>query len=235
MEWEEKWTMRGIDKDDPRCIASKEALADFIEKTGFLPLFRNEIPGFSVEENVCPEDWWTDDEEKDPWIWRMALAETGRFVYGKFFNGCAGFVSKEWFPFFACIRRNGYDFDSRADEGLAKKRDADVMRLFEGGAAHTISSIRTESHLTKGLDGTLQSLQHQTYLLVSGFTRKVNKRGEPYGWSISVYQTPESIWGYDFVTSGYNYGEKECAARITGHLCEMYPDIAREKWLKMIL
>ena len=117
MEWEEKWTMRGIEKDDPRCIASKEVLTDFIERTGFLPLFRNEIPGFSVEENVCTGDWWTDDEEKDPWIWRMSLAETGRFAYGKFFNGCAGFVSKEWFPYFACIRRNGYDFDDRADEG----------------------------------------------------------------------------------------------------------------------
>ncbi|MBQ5535193.1 MAG: hypothetical protein IIU01_00380, partial [Oscillospiraceae bacterium] len=30
-----------------------------------------------------------------------------------------------------------------------------------------------------------------------------NKLGQPYGWHIAVYTTPEHLWGYDLVTSAY--------------------------------
>ena len=42
-----EWIMRGPDRDDPACIRSWEALADWIDQVGFLPLFRSEIEGFS--------------------------------------------------------------------------------------------------------------------------------------------------------------------------------------------
>ena len=56
-----EWIMRGPDRDDPACIRSWEALVDWIDQVGFLPLFRNEIEGFSAEERTCPFDWWSGD------------------------------------------------------------------------------------------------------------------------------------------------------------------------------
>ena len=44
------WIMRGICWDDPKCIHSADELAAVVNKIGFLPLFCNEIEGFSVEE-----------------------------------------------------------------------------------------------------------------------------------------------------------------------------------------
>ena len=43
-----EWIMRGLDWDDPSRIRSWEELIGWINEVGFLPLFKNEIPGFSV-------------------------------------------------------------------------------------------------------------------------------------------------------------------------------------------
>lgn len=57
---------------------------------------RNEIPGFSLEERTVPEYWWCENEQRDPWMWRAVIARRHDFVYGKFFNKKAGFISKSW-------------------------------------------------------------------------------------------------------------------------------------------
>lgn len=41
--------------------------AEYINRVGFLPLFKNEIPGFSLEERTVAEYWWSDDPVRDPW------------------------------------------------------------------------------------------------------------------------------------------------------------------------
>jgi hypothetical protein len=105
-----EWMMHGMDWDDPFRIRTWRELIDWINEVGFLPLFQNEIPGFSVEEHTSDLFWWTGDKEQDPWEWREIIARTEEVAYGKFFGGKSGFVSKEWFPVFANYRRNGYDF-----------------------------------------------------------------------------------------------------------------------------
>ena len=95
-----EWIMRGLARNDPRRLHSAEELIARVEELGFLPLFRNGVPGFSVEELSFPGDWWTEDEEKDPWMWRVTAARSRRVVYGKFFDKKAGFLSPEWLPVF---------------------------------------------------------------------------------------------------------------------------------------
>ena len=52
-----------MDGDDPARIQSWEELIRWIDEIGFLPLFQNEIDGFSVEENTADLAWWTGDLE----------------------------------------------------------------------------------------------------------------------------------------------------------------------------
>ena len=61
------WIMRGLDWDDPGCVQSWEELTDLIDQLGFLPLFRNAVDGFSVEEHTASLGWWCGDEAQDPW------------------------------------------------------------------------------------------------------------------------------------------------------------------------
>ena len=111
-----EWIMRGMDWDNPARIQSWEELICWVDEIGFLPLFQNEIGGFSVEENTSDLYWWTGDPEQDPWEWRALIARSGQVAYGKFFGKRAGFISKAWFPHFANWRRDGYDFDSRWED-----------------------------------------------------------------------------------------------------------------------
>ena len=63
----------------------------------------------------------------------------------------------------------------------------------------------------------------QTYLVISDFKRRKNKRGEEYGMAVSIMLPPESIWGYDRVTAAYSQKPKESWSRIFEHVKEMYP------------
>lgn len=124
------WIMRGLRWDDPCRIRSWQELVRWIDEIGFLPLFKNEIDGFSVEEHTSDLYWWSEDPEQDPWQWRQWIARSGQVAYGKFFGKKAGFISRAWFPHFVNWRRNGYDFDSRWDEELASMRQKRIMDQF---------------------------------------------------------------------------------------------------------
>ena len=67
------WVMYGVDWNDPECIHTVEEATEYINRIGFLPLFKNDIPGFSLEERTVPEYWWSDDVDKDPWLWRTVI------------------------------------------------------------------------------------------------------------------------------------------------------------------
>lgn len=94
-------------------LRSPEDIAALTEEWGFLPFFAGEIPGFSVEE-CCPPELWFSEDADGPWEWKGPVARSGRCVYGKFFGGRAGFISREWLPDFANYRRDGYDFVTSA-------------------------------------------------------------------------------------------------------------------------
>lgn len=110
-------------------LHSADDLIATVEQYGFLPFFRNEIPGFSVEE-LCPPELWFADDADGPWEWKGPAARSGKCLYGKLFNKKAGFVSREWIPDFANFRRDGYDFDARWDDGLASYKDKELYDEF---------------------------------------------------------------------------------------------------------
>ncbi len=191
--------MRGVGENDPGRIKTPEELIRYINEVGFLPLFKNEIDGFSVEEHTLAESWWSDDREaEDPWRWREVLAGSGRVAYGKFFRRKAGFISLAWLPYFVNFRRDGYDFDSLWEEGKAQYRSKRIMDLFADG-----SSLFSYEIKEKAVEGALTELQMQAYLTVKEFRSRVNRAGQPYGWHIAVYAPAESIWGCDAVTAAY--------------------------------
>ena len=218
--------MHGLSLSDPRCLKSPEALTAFIEKVGFLPLFRNSIPGFSVEEYTDPAAWWTGDPVRDPWEWRRLLAVGGKVVYGKFFAKKAGFLSLEWLPFFVNYRRNGYDFDALWDDEKASFRQKKIMDLFDAEPELFSNELKQKAGFGKegdrNFEGTVTALQMSLYLCVRDFRQRTNRAGQPYGWPIAVFTRPETIWGYETVTA--RYGETpECSKEaVLRHVRELY-------------
>lgn len=224
------WIMHGMAWDDPNRIRSWHELIEWINAVGFVPLFKNELPGFSVEEHTSDLFWWTDDPAQDPWKWRELIAQSGEVAYGKFFGGKAGFISKAWFPHFANWRRDGYDFDSRWDEELASIRCKKIMDQFIRRDELLSNELKQLAGFGSGgeknFDGTVTELQMQTYLVVRGFRRRLNKKGIEYGWPISVYTTPEALWGYDHITSAYALPPAQSKIRILTQLQRCFPQAA---------
>lgn len=235
------WIMYGVEENDPECIHNVEEAIDYINKVGFLPLFKNDIPGFSLEERTVPDYWWSGDVLRDPWEWRAIIARSGSIAYGKFFDNKAGFISKEWFPFFANTRRDGYDFDALWDDEKASRRQKKIMDLFadeNADAEYFSSEVKAKAGFgkdgEKGFEGIITNLQMMTYLCVRDFRQKKNKKGQEYGWAVAVYATPEHIFGYEKVTSAYKETPEDSKKRIVEHLKDVYP-IATDRLIKKMI
>ena len=54
-------------------IHNVEELLALVEHFGFLPFFKNCIPGFSIEE-FCPPELWFSDNADGPWEWKGPAA-----------------------------------------------------------------------------------------------------------------------------------------------------------------
>lgn len=234
------WIMYGVDWDDPECIHSVEEAIAYINEIGFLPLFKNDIPGFSLEERTVPDHWW-DDSDLDPWKWREIIAATGEIAYGKFFNKKAGFISKKWLPYFVNYRRDGYDFDALWDDEKASIRQKKIMDLYGEEATHAeyfSYEIKDKAGFGKGgeknFEGTITDLQMELYLCVKEFRRKKNKKGEEYGWNIAIYATPEHIFGRELVTSKYSEDGEKSKNTILKYLQDIYPIATEKQILKII-
>ena len=238
-----QWYMLGCDADDPKCLHSADELAALIRKVGFLPLFSNEIPGFSVEECTTPESWWSGDPAVDPWEWRQILSRRKDIAYGKFFNKKAGYVSKKWFPRFANYRRNGYDFDALVGDELASYRAQKIMRALELDESlrglETLSfELKAKAGFGKGgeknFEGNLTDLEMQTFILMSDFRQKKNKKGESYGWHIAALETPETTGGYDFIAGGYQEAPEESWDKIVKQVRKHFPDADAQSIQKVL-
>ena len=235
-----EWIMRGLDWDDPLRIRIPEELIRYIDQVGFLPLFVNDIPGFSVEDHVYPYAWWTGDPEQDPWVWREILARSGRVAYGKFFDKKAGFISKEWFPCFANYRRDGYDFDARYEDELASNRSKKIMDLFETERELYSFEVKKMAGFGKGgeknFDGVITELQMQSYIVIRDFRRRRRKKdGVEYGWPIAVYTTPENLWDYETVSTAYKEDPEASGKKIMERIREEFPWAEEEQIRKVIL
>ena len=241
---DDQWILNGLDSNDPGCIKSSDELLKVIEKVGFLPLFEADIEGFSVESMTDPACWRSGDADSDPWEWRGILASTGKVAYGKFFGKKAGFISKKWFPYFANYRRNGYDFDSRYDDGKAERREKLIMDLFwprdielcdldlrkinkcvdnpELFSFEVKEKAGFGTGGEKNFEGTCAKLQMESYLLVKDFKPRMNKKGEAFGWSIAIYTMPEYIWGYKFVTGKYDEDSESSFNSMIGQILKHF-------------
>ena len=231
------WNMKGLNWDDPRRLKSPAELEAWVEEVGFAPYFAGDIPGFSAEEMVSPDYWWTGDAAQDPWEWREAIAGAHRVAYGKFFDGRAGFISRAWLPCFANARRDGYNFDGRWQSGAASRREKAIMERFMDvesedepvftDAAILSTQLKKDAGFGKGGEknypGVLTGLQMQLYLVIAGFRRRENKRGAAYGMPVSVLMTPESLWGYETLSAAYCEDPADSWQRIFDRVKERFP------------
>ena len=210
-------------------ISSKAELIEAIDEYGFLPFFSNSIEGFSIEEHIDPECWYDSGSgEWQAWDWKgPVIRETG-CAYGKFFEKKACYISPEWFPDFANYRRDGYGFDARWDDGLAQLRDKNLYELIEKSAPILSMELKRLGDYrkggNKGFETVITRLQAQGYVVISDFVYMRDRYGEPYGWGVAEYTTPEIMMGMSFTEKVYSRSPRESYERLIGHFVKLFPD-----------
>lgn len=216
--------MRGMDF----IIKSPADLIEAINKYGFLPYFRNSIEGFSIEEHIEPRYWFGDEE--GAWEWKGSVIQKTGCAYGKFFERKAVYISKEWFPDFANYRRDGYDFDALYDDGLARYTDKVLYDLLDKSAPVISKELKKLGDYrkggNKGFDTSITRLQEQCYVIISNFVYMTDKHGQPYGWGVAEYSTPEKFMGEDFTKKIYQREPQESYKLIYEHLKKILPNAA---------
>lgn len=230
-------------------------------KIGFLPFFKNGIRDFSVEE-FTPSHQWFSDEEEGPWEWKGPVLRNGNCAYGKLFQKKAGFISMEWFPELVNYRRSLYQYKLREDPSENKERliydtvvehesllSKEIKALcgykkkpvkksanpFDSWESPEIKLLLAgEKTKKEGFDTIITRLQMGTWLVVADFEYLYNKQGEPYGWGIARYTTPEALFGKDIVRACSQRSPEESRQRLTEHLTRLLPHATHTQIRQMI-
>ena len=71
-------------------------------------------------------------------------------------------------------------------------------------------------------------------MIISDFVYQRDKHGNPYGWGIAEYSTPEKLMGESFTDTVYERTPEQSYQRILMHLKEMLPD-ADESAIRKLL
>lgn len=146
-----------------------------------------------------PVAWHTGDQETDPWEWRVrVLNERDDIAYAKCFFKKSGYITREFYPYFLALRRSGREFDDDYTAGLIShysKRIYDVICKHGELPLQEIKSFGGFGRDEKSkFDSALTELQMRLYLSICGTSRKMNTKGEEYGWNSTVFCTTERFW-----------------------------------------
>ena len=219
-------------------------LVEAVQTFGILPYFATSIPGFSLEEHCSPDVLWSEDENNS-WEWKGPVIREAHCAYGKFFEKKATYVSAEWFLDLANYRRDGYDFDARYDEGLAKYADKELFEMIDAKAPVLSKELRRDGGYAyngrwqkvdgkKGFETSLTRLQELCYVTTTDFVYTVDKNGRKRGWGVAEYSTPEKWFGEAFSEKVYLRTPEESYERLMLHLRSLFPSVP-EAHLKKFL
>ena len=216
-------------------IHNSAELMELISRIGFLPLLDSGIRGFSAEEMVdeecryvaLPDGGW----DWPLWKWKGAVITDGGHVYGKFFAGKAGFISREWWPDFVNYRRSRH-----AAPSTGSIDEAILLTLAEHG-----SLITRELRAACGFDGPgmrsrfdayVTRLQMATRIVTEDFVYPLDRHGREYGWGLSLLTTPERLYGREACRCDRT--PDESFARIKHHLHTLCPRATEAQIIRMI-
>ena len=209
-------------------LTGPDRLEDCIAVYDFLPFFRNEVPGWSVEEKTPARLWFT--EESGPWEWKGPVARQGNFLYGKFFEKKACWVDRSVFGRFAQVRRAM----PRSKHERTLAREAWLTEFMSYGEAVLSPDLKEawqdEFGTLSGLDAALTSLQMRTELVIADFEYRHDKNGRPYGWGLARYVRPEAFIGEEFLSETAASPEaalEELTAMLSAKLPDADPDLLR--------
>lgn len=192
--------------------------------------------GWNAAPSDSPIRWHTGDPETDPWEWRMRILEERRDIaYGKVFFGASGYITREWYPLFLAVRRNGMVFDEWYDEGKASQLEKKLYEAVSENGHASVPDLKRICNIHREdaslFDRALVNLQKNLFITMCGHARKKNRSGEEYGWNSTVFTTVEDFWEKDLSP---DLSPDEAYRKIRGQILKLNPK-AQEKDIRKFI
>lgn len=232
-------------------IETQNELEDVILEWGFMPFFKNGVEGFSIEELVPSDLLFGEHGEQGAWQWKGPIISHWQCVYGKFFCGKAGFVSLDWLPDFMNWRRFLYPLrkqgkDARHILEVLEENESMLSKQLKVASGFTLSRRRVlfnpdepmsplvNSRNGMAFDNLIAGLQMGVHVCIADFEYQISKSGEPYGWGVARYSTPEAMYDIDWRGSICGRTPRQSRQRMLEHLVKFFSDDSLCKIEKMI-
>ena len=217
-------------------IHSCPELMAYIQKVGFVPLLDSGIVGYSAKDIVdddcryvmLPDGGW----DWPLWKWKGPIVQEGDCVYGKFFAGKAGFISREWWPDFCNYRRSRHP---APEEGSIE--ETILLTLAEHGSLIT-RELRaacgfTGPKMRSRFDGYITRLQMACRIITEDFVYPRDKHNNEYGWGWSLLTIPEQLLGREACQC--QRSSEESFQRLLAHFREILPQASERQIQKLIM
>ncbi|MCR4918859.1 MAG: hypothetical protein K5928_03455 [Prevotella sp.] len=216
-------------------IHNQIELMEQISRIGLLPLLDSGIAGYSAEAmadadcryTLLPDGGW----DWPLWKWKGPVLADGSCVYGKFFAGKAGFVSREWWPDFCNHRRHTHPAPA---EGSVE--EAILLTLAEQCSLIT-RELRAACGFTgRGMrsrfDAYVTRLEMGCRIVTADFVYPVDKHNREYGWGWSLLTTPEQLMGREACRCAHT--PQESYSILCDHLRRLLPSASEQQIARLL-
>lgn len=198
------------------------------------------IPNNTEEQMLIesPIKWHTGDIETDPWEWRMrVLEERNDIAYSKLFFCASGYITKDWYPYFYSVRRQGESLDEAYFKGKISRTAKRIYEIIDANKSVPLHEIKLKGNFKREdnarFDSALTELQMRMFISMCGRKQKLNKYGETYGWNSTVFTTVEKFWQErDVYIADVN--KQEAIEKITEQILKLNPNADIKKINKFI-
>lgn len=183
--------------------------------------------------------WHTGNPDIDPWEWRIrVLDERNDIAYGKVFFRKAGYITREWYPYFLVARRNGQTFKEAYADGLYSQYAKRIFETLLESGPLPLHEIKLNGGFHREdasrFDKALTDLQMGLFLTMCGRQQKISKTGEGYGWASMMYCTAEEFWPADVFDKAVNISPEEAEAAITERVFQLNPNADKKNIQRFI-
>lgn len=214
------------------------SFADFIEvmeQAGFAMAGDNAEGIFSPSQFYSKDiAWHTDKAETDPWIWRIrGVSEVQGLYYGKVFLKKAGWITKEWYPYFIAVRRGAKTLEELYSAGQISHMEKEIYTLISEMGPMSTHDMKAAMQIDKtqkyAFDSAITGLQMKLFLTIGGQTRKESFAGGAYGWPTTVFCNVDSYVGEELMREAGKITLKEAKEKIASQILQINPDATPKK------
>lgn len=169
-----------------------------------------EHPALTV---VTVDDAWHTEQDTDPWLWRIRIAQEGAAAYGKFFGAKAAFIDKGLFPAIRAILTGNQTVGEKFEAGVLSRAAHRIYGIIGDGGNVDSRNLRKEAGFgakedKKEYDKALNELQGGGYIVITGSAKQKES------WSSMCYQTSED-WVREVLGSGSGMTVEEAKRQVS--------------------